>query len=111
MGTVQRVELVQIEGTKTPLGVIAGGALGAVLGSSTSHDSGSVIAGTAEAIAGGLAGGAVEEEVTKKDGIEITVELDNGKTLAVVQEADESFQVGERVRVLTGPDGTTRVKR
>ncbi len=110
MGTVQGVEAVQIEGTKTPVGVIAGGALGGVLGSSIGHGWGSVIGGTAGAVAGGLAGGAVEEEVTKKDGIEVTVKLDSGKTIAIVQEADETFRVGDRVRVLTGRDGTARVR-
>ncbi|MBW1781949.1 MAG: hypothetical protein JRL30_14555 [Deltaproteobacteria bacterium] len=110
MGTVQGVEPVQIEGTKTPLGVIAGGALGGVLGGSIGHGWGSVIAGTAGAVAGGMAGGAVEEEVTKKDGIEITVKMDTGKTVAIVQEADETFRVGDRVRILTGPDGTARVR-
>jgi outer membrane lipoprotein SlyB len=110
LGTVERVEWVQIEGTKTPLGVIAGAAVGGVLGSSIGHGWGSVIAGTAGAVAGGMAGAAVEEEVTKKDGIEITVTLDSGETIAIVQEADEAFRVGDRVRILTGPDGTARVR-
>ena len=42
-------------------------------------------------------------------GLEITVQLDNGRMLAVTQAADEPFYPGDRVRVLTGYDGTTRV--
>jgi outer membrane lipoprotein SlyB len=61
------------------------------------------------AIAGAAAGSAVEEGVTRKQGLEITVRLDNGTLLAVVQEADVTFQVGDAVKVLTGSDGTTRV--
>jgi len=110
MGTVEGIAAVQIEGTKTPVGVVAGAAVGGVLGGSIGHGWGSVLAGTAGAVAGGLAGGAVEEEVTKKDGIEITVSLDSGETIAIVQEADEPFRIGDRVRVLTGPDGTARVR-
>ncbi|MDZ7697883.1 MAG: hypothetical protein U5R49_13480 [Deltaproteobacteria bacterium] len=56
-GKVVRVEPVRIEGTKTPLGVVAGGALGAALGSTIGRGTGQVIAGVAGAIAGGVAGG------------------------------------------------------
>jgi outer membrane lipoprotein SlyB len=38
---------------------------------------------------------------------EITVLLDSGKYIAVVQGADELFRAGDRVRVLSGR--TTRV--
>jgi outer membrane lipoprotein SlyB len=108
-GTVERVEWAQIEGTKSPWGVIVGGALGAAIGSSIGRGWGQVIGGTAGAVAGGLAGSAVEEEVTKRDGLEIGVRLDNGSSVVIVQEADTAFRVGDRVRVLTGPDGTARV--
>jgi outer membrane lipoprotein SlyB len=49
--------------------------------------------------------------MTKFNGLEITVKLDNGDVLAVVQENDVLFAVGDRVRVLTGRDGTTRVEK
>jgi outer membrane lipoprotein SlyB len=58
-----------------------------------------------------LAGAAVEEGVTRKPGVEITVRLDNGGSLAVVQETveNEMFRVGSRVKVLTDYNGITRV--
>jgi outer membrane lipoprotein SlyB len=61
------------------------------------------------AVAGGIAGAAIEEGVTRKKGLEITVQLESGRTLAITQEADEAFNPGERVRVLYGPGGSTRV--
>ena len=109
-GTVEQVDAVQIEGTKSPWGAIVGGALGAAVGSSIGSGWGQVVGGTVGAVGGGLAGAAVEEEVTKRDGLEITVALDNGNTVVIVQEADVLFRVGDRVRVLTGPDGTARVR-
>lgn len=109
-GQVIRVEPVRIEGTKTPLGVIAGGALGAALGSTIGRGTGQVLAGVAGGIAGGIAGGAVEEQATKKDGLEITVRLDTGKAVVVVQEADIAFQSGDRVALIKGSDGVTRVR-
>jgi outer membrane lipoprotein SlyB len=60
------------------------------------------------AVAGGVAGHALEERLTKNDGLEITVKLDSGQLLAITQEADEQFHPGERVRILSG-QGATRV--
>lgn len=110
-GTVELVKSVKIEGTKTPLGTLAGAAAGGALGSTIGSGSGKTVAVVLGAIAGGAAGSAVEEQATKKDGLEITVKLDNGKVISVVQEADIPFSVGERVRILKGPDGTTRVRK
>ena len=40
-----------------------------------------------------------------------TVELDGGRTISVVQARDQSFAVGERVRVYTRRDGAARVAK
>lgn len=62
-------------------------------------------------MAGGLAGAAAEEGVTRKQGVEVTLKMDNGELLAVTQEdGGENFQPGERVRLLQD-GGTTRVTR
>ena len=110
MGTVERVSPVQIEGTKSAVGPAAGAAAGGALGSTIGSGSGKTVAAVFGAIAGGVAGGAAEEQITQRDGLEITVRLDNGDVIVVVQEADVQFVVGERVRVLRGGDGTTRVR-
>lgn len=47
-------------------------------------------------------------EIERRSGLEITVKLDNGELRAIVQEADEMFQPGERVRLLSS-GGVTRV--
>ncbi len=57
---------------------------------------------------GGLAGSAVEEGVTRKNALEITVKLDSGPLIAIVQEADEAFNPGERVRIVENGN-TSRV--
>ncbi len=111
MGTVEAVKLVQIEGTKSPVGAIAGGAMGAALGSTIGGGSGQTVATVAGGIAGAAAGAKIEEEVTKQQGVEITLRMDSGETIVVVQAADVSFQPGERVRVVASPDGTTRVAK
>ncbi|HEY1181221.1 MAG TPA: glycine zipper 2TM domain-containing protein [Rhodocyclaceae bacterium] len=108
LGVVDSVRRVQIEGTKSPVGSLAGGALGGVAGSQMGKGTGSTVGAIAGVIAGGLAGSAIEEGVTRQNGLEITVRLENGQVIAVTQAADEEFRPGERVRVLSGR-GTTRV--
>ena len=93
-GTVLVVRTVAIEGTKSGLGGIAGGALGYVVGS----------------VFGGAAGGAVAEEgLTRQQGLELTVELEDGEVIVVVQAADETFDPGDTVRVIRRGNGTARV--
>jgi outer membrane lipoprotein SlyB len=110
-GTVLAIAPAVIEGTKTPIGAAAGGATGAVLGNAVGSGSGRTIATVIGGLAGALAGGAIEEGVTRRDAYEITVEMDDGQLIAVVQEADEEFAVGDRVRIVKGRDGTTRVRQ
>jgi outer membrane lipoprotein SlyB len=107
-GTVESVRAVKLEGTKSPVGTIAGGAIGGIAGSSVGGGKGSTIAAVIGAVAGGLAGSAIEEGVTRKDALEITVKLDGGGLIAIVQEADEQFNPGEKVRIIEG-GGITRV--
>lgn len=108
MGVVESVRRVTIEATRSGVGAVAGGAVGGVAGSEIGHGKGSTVGSILGAVAGGIAGQAIEDKVNKKDGLEITIKLDNGQLIAVTQEADEAFQVGERVRVLSG-GGATRV--
>jgi outer membrane lipoprotein SlyB len=109
MGVVESVRQVTIEGSKSGVGTIAGGAIGGVAGSNIGGGNrGSAVGTILGAIAGGLAGNAIEEGATKKPGLEITVKLDNGELRAITQDADENFRPGERVRLLSA-GGVTRV--
>lgn len=110
MGVVESVRQVQIEGTKSPVGSIAGGVIGGVAGRNVGGGGGSIVGSVVGAVAGGVAGSAIEEGVTRQTGLEITIKLDNGGLIAVTQGADETFQPGDRVRVLSGR-GATRVTR
>lgn len=107
-GTVESVRQVKLEGTKSPIGTVAGGAVGGIAGSSVGGGKGSAIAAVIGAVIGGLAGSAAEEVATRKDALEITVKLDGGGLLAIVQEADEAFAAGDKVRLIEN-GGTTRV--
>jgi outer membrane lipoprotein SlyB len=105
MGVVESVRHVQIEGTRSGVGPAAGAAVGGIAGSGVGQGRGSSAAAVVGAVAGGVAGQAAEQAATRRDGLEITVRLDSGRLVAIVQEADEAFKPGERVRILS--DGAT----
>ncbi|MDR1424891.1 MAG: hypothetical protein LBI92_09880 [Azoarcus sp.] len=111
-GTVESTRPVKLEGTKTSIGAGAGAVAGGMIGHSLGKRGVSSAIGTVlGAVAGGVGGAAVEEAVTRQNGVEITVKLENGEYLAVVQaDGGENFQHGERVR-LVGSGQATRVTR
>jgi outer membrane lipoprotein SlyB len=107
-GVVESVREVRIEGTRSGVGATAGAVIGGIAGSGVGHGRGAQVGSVVGAVAGGVAGQAGEQLATGKTGVEITVRLDSGQLIAVVQEADVAFRPGERVRVLRG-GSTTRV--
>ena len=110
MGYVESVREVKLEGTRTGVGAATGAAAGGIAGSTVGHNAGSALAAIAGAVVGGFVGQAAEQGLTAKKGVEITVKLDNGEMVAIMQEADETYRPGDRVRILS--DGaTSRVTR
>ena len=107
-GVVESVREVKIEGTRSGIGAAAGGIAGGIGGSTVTDGKLGAIAAVLGAVGGGLAGQAMEQGVTGRKGLEITVKLDNGSLVSVTQEADEEFKPGERVRILRG-GGVSRV--
>lgn len=109
MGSVVSTRPIVIQNDQqTGLGTVAGGALGGVAASSIGGGRGKALATIGGALLGGLAGNAVEKEVGKSKGLEVTVQLDNGETRVIAQEADIDLRPGQRVRVISG-GGPTRV--
>jgi outer membrane lipoprotein SlyB len=112
MATIDSVRAVKISsnnGQPTGLGLLGGGALGAVAGSAIGGGTGSIVTGIVGGLAGAVAGNAVENGVAMRDGVELTVRLDNGDMRAITQSATgEIFRAGDRVRLLSS-GGVTRV--
>lgn len=107
--TIDSMRMVKLEGTKSNIGTVAGGAVGGIAGSTIGSGKGSAVGAVIGAVAGGIAGAAVEEGVTRSQGIEITVRLENGSHMAIVQEYNgENFVPGQRVRLVQN-GSTTRV--
>lgn len=110
MGTIVALRPVQIEGTKSLIGVGAGAIVGGIAGSAVGGGRGSYVAAIVGALAGGYAGSKAEEGITRANGVEITVREDNGYTRAYVQDVGERelFRKGDRVRIMT-VNGQSRV--
>ncbi|MFZ8912580.1 MAG: hypothetical protein ACO2Y4_06100, partial [Burkholderiaceae bacterium] len=62
------------------------------------------------AVLGGIAGQAIEERANQAPGVEITVRLESGRLIAIVQEDDQSLRAGDKVR-LVGTGGSVRLSR
>ena len=85
------------------LGTAAGGILGGVIASNVGGGSGRDIATGIGAIIGGVIGQQVEEKSTRKQGQELTVRLDSGKTISIVQQISKAnfFAENDRIKVLS----------
>ena len=102
-GRITSIRNVKIEGGNTAgtvIGGLAGGALGSNIGGGRTSNTAGAIGG---ALVGGAVGSHAQQRMQSRNGIEITVRLDSGRSVAVVQEisANEQFSVGDRVRVLS----------
>jgi len=110
MATVTAVRVVTIERAPTGTGGAAGANVGMALGSFASKGQGSFVGSVLASVAGDLAGQAIESRVARLPGLEISVRLDDGQQISLVQAADEPFKKGDRVRVLSA-EGKSRVSR
>ncbi len=108
LGTVESVRQVAIQRQDSGVGTVGGAALGGVAGSAIGAGRGSIVGAIVGAVAGGVAGNAIEHSADQRPGLELTVRLDDGEMRAIVQEADEAFAPGERVRILSR-GGVSRV--
>src|SRR5258708_10053271 len=107
-GVVESVREVRIDPRETGVGTAGGAVLGGLAGSNVGGGNGQIAGAIGGAILGGIIGQNIEKSANERRGLEVTVLLDAGKYIAIVQEADEPFRAGDRVRILSGR-GTTRV--
>ena len=107
-GTVTGVRNVLIENAESGVGTIAGGVIGGVAGGEVGGGRGRVVASVLGSVLGGVIGSKIDKNVQTKQGIEVTIRLRDGNTVAISQLADEKFRTGDSVKVLTS-NGRARV--
>ncbi|SMY37146.1 Outer membrane lipoprotein SlyB precursor [Photobacterium malacitanum] len=110
-GTVVRTQAVTLNGNGNGIGTLAGGAIGGILGSGVGGGKGSEIASIGGALLGGFLGNEAGNQATKRNGVNLTIKMDSGRTVSIVQQVNPQvmFQAGERVQVNESADGTARV--
>ena len=98
-GVVESVRPVETTGTSSGTGAVLGGVVGGIVGSQVGGGDGKKVATVAGVVAGAAAGNAIEKNRTKTS-YEVTVRMDDGRRMTVVQgDVSESLRVGSRVRL------------
>ncbi|CEO37791.1 glycine zipper 2TM domain-containing protein [Photobacterium kishitanii] len=110
-GTVVRTQAVTLNGNGNGIGTLAGGAIGGILGSGVGGGKGAEIATIGGALLGGFLGNEAGNQATKRNGVNLTIKMDSGRTVSIVQQVNPQvmFHAGERVQVNLSDDGTSRV--
>ena len=84
-------------------GAIAGAAIGGSAGSA-------ILGGVLGAVGGAIAGTAIDRNSTRQ-GIEVTVQKDDGTSVVIAQRDDGDVQMGDRVIIVYDRNGVARVVR
>ena len=99
-GVVEAVNTVEVDGNGKVIGTLAGGALGALIGSQIGKGDGRTAAGVAGAVGGALIG----REIARRQGhsvqYEVVVRLAQGERKVVMYEAAPTVKVGDAVRIV-----------
>jgi outer membrane lipoprotein SlyB len=105
-GQLTQVEIIQVDDNyKFGVGTVVGAVAGGLLGSQIGKGQGSTVAAVAGAAAGALAGTAVESKMNKKDAQRVTVQMNTGGQITIVQPVDGRLKPGMKVRVEGGGEG------
>ena len=97
-GKVTAVNIVENQGESTPLGLIAGGVAGAVLGHQVGQGRGKDIATIAGAAGGAYAGHKVEQNVRSTKAWVVTVHMEGGEERNFNFDKDPGFAAGDLVK-------------
>lgn len=103
---------VVIEGDRSNTGKMAGGLIGGAAGHGVTESSTRALTTAVGAVAGAMVGQIAEEKMSRAQGLEMTLKLDNGETIIIIQEVDNvsDFVAGDRVQLVSG-SGKLRVSK
>jgi outer membrane lipoprotein SlyB len=96
----------------TLVGGGVGAAGGAAAGAAITHSiAGVLVGGLLGAVGGAIAGTAIDRGGAGQRGIEVTVQKDDGQTIAVAQPDNGDVQMGDRVRIVQDRNGVAQAVR
>jgi outer membrane lipoprotein SlyB len=112
-GVVQSVRSVAVTGgdhlSDNTMGMALGALAGGLAGSTMGGGKGNLAMTGLGAVAGATAGTMAEKQLKKQQGMEYVVLLNNGSVMTVVQGPKDPCAVGQKVFVIVGKAGRSRV--
>jgi outer membrane lipoprotein SlyB len=109
-GVILSVRDVEIKGTESGAGAVAGASVGGLAGSTLGGNTATKALGAlGGAVVGGLLGLGTEDLITSGSASEFIIQPDKGEPYAVVQVNDEDLKSGERVLIMDS--GKVRIVR
>lgn len=103
-GKIIDIQQVHIKGSSN-IGAQIGGLGGAFGGAGTGMLT-SIAGSIGGAIVGGIAGGATEDAITSSKGYQFTIQLNNGDTLAILQEDKHGLNIGDQITIYMSGNNT-----
>lgn len=114
-GEVLSAERITIQDRPTGRGAQTGSTVGAVAGYALADGRDRWLGAVVGGVLGGAAGNAAEKAKKKKPGWELIILLDNGEEIGVQVPMDKKnrgiYTPGDRVRLMSGPNGQTKVTK
>ena len=114
-GEVVSAERITIRDAPTGRGAQAGSTVGAVAGYALADGRDRWLGALVGGVLGGAAGNAAEKAKKKKPGWELIIRLDNGEEVGVQVPMEKKnrgiYTPGDRVRMMSGPNGRTKVTK
>lgn len=107
-GVVTAVRDVAIQDDPTGFGAVSGALIGGLIGSQVGGGSGQYIGAAIGTTAGGVFGNSVENNTARTNAQEITVQLNNGSNLVIVQGNTQNISKGQRVKLMSN-NGNYRI--
>ncbi|MDP1967291.1 MAG: hypothetical protein Q8K93_34390 [Reyranella sp.] len=108
--SIREVQLSGSSGSGVSGGTLAGGGIGmaggAAIGAATTNSlGGALVGGLLGAVGGAIAGNIIDRGGSGQRGIEVTVQKDDGQTVAIAQPDNGDVQMGDRVRIVQDRNG------
>ncbi|MBN9343371.1 MAG: hypothetical protein BGO76_05565 [Caedibacter sp. 38-128] len=108
--SVREVEVTNAEKLQeNTAGIVAGGVGGGVVGHQFGKGRGNTAATAAGALLGAVAGAYAEKALSSQNAFEYIVELSTGEMRTVVQGKDTKYAPGQRVLLIVGQEGRSRI--
>jgi outer membrane lipoprotein SlyB len=114
-GEVVSAERITIRDAPTGRGAQAGSTVGAVAGYALADGRDRWVGALVGGVLGGAAGNAAEKAKKKRPGWELIIRLENGEEVGVQVPMEKKsravYAPGDRVRMMSGPNGQTKVTK